>query len=44
MRDRAPRRGGRTTRARAADTLTVAVDQAITKMPDNVATLVIGNR
>ena len=33
-----------TTRARAADTLTVAVDQAtITKMPDNVTTLVIGN-
>jgi len=30
--------------ARAADTLTVAVDQAtITKMPDNVTTLVIGN-
>jgi Flp pilus assembly secretin CpaC len=30
--------------ARAADTLTVAVDQAtITKIPDNVATLVIGN-
>jgi hypothetical protein len=33
-----------TTRARAADTLTVYVDQAtITKMPDNVTTLVIGN-
>jgi hypothetical protein len=30
--------------AHAADTLTVAVDQAtITKMPDNVTTLVIGN-
>jgi Pilus formation protein N terminal region len=30
--------------ARAVDTLTVAVDQAtITKMPDNVVTLVIGN-
>jgi Flp pilus assembly secretin CpaC len=30
--------------ARAADTLTVAVDQAtITKIPDNVTTLVIGN-
>jgi hypothetical protein len=30
--------------ARAVDTLTVAVDQAtITKMPDNVTTLVIGN-
>jgi len=30
--------------ASAADTLTVAVDRAtITKMPDNVATLVIGN-
>jgi Flp pilus assembly secretin CpaC len=33
-----------TARARAADTLTVFVDQAtITKMPDNVTTLVIGN-
>jgi len=33
-----------TTRARAADLLTVYVDQAtITKVPDNVATLVIGN-
>lgn len=33
-----------TTRARAADTLTVAVDQAtITKMPENATTLVIGN-
>jgi Flp pilus assembly secretin CpaC len=30
--------------ARATDTLTVAIDQAtITKMPDNVTTLVIGN-
>jgi hypothetical protein len=33
-----------TTRARAADLLTIYVDQAtITKVPDNVATLVIGN-
>ena len=33
-----------TTRARAADTLTVSVDQAtITKMPENATTLVIGN-
>jgi len=33
-----------TTRARAADTLTVYVDQAtITKVPENVTTLVIGN-
>ena len=33
-----------TTRARAADTLTIHVDQAtITKVPDNATTLVIGN-
>jgi hypothetical protein len=33
-----------TTRARAADTLTVFVDQAtITKVPENATTLVIGN-
>jgi hypothetical protein len=33
-----------TTRARAGDTLTVALDQAtITKIPENVTTLVIGN-